>query len=384
MMAGRVARAIPKESPASIAAREKLRTDNAKTDAAIALAREEGIKLTPQEAEAGAIARGAASLSGEPKLAKLNSKKNAPTVNDMIRRDVGLPEDKPLSREALAEIRKEEGANYEAVKSVGRFDTDAQYQANLTAITKGYDTAAKDFAHRKKNPVQETVDGLRVKSMDAASAVEEVKNLRADADKAYRAGDKQLGNAYKSAAQALDDMLDRHLSKSVVSSDGSGVPGSSDAVAKYRAARQRIAKTYAVDKALNESIGTIDAAVYAAERRKGVPLTGEAKKVADLYTAFPRSLQRTEKIGATGPTIFDVALGGGSGVMGMMLGGAPGAVGLGLAGARPALRSALASGPAQNLMTRPRTYDPSTFRSLQTIIDEIGTEAGLAGVAAGQ
>lgn len=374
MVIGKGAKALPGESPAAIAARQRAQVANAPAEATVAAAREAGLKLTPQDAGGGAVSRGLAGLSGEPKLAKLASKKNAPTVNDMIRRDVGLADDMPLTREALLDVIKEEGGSYAAVKEAGRFDTDAKYRADLDALTEGFDTAAKDFAHRKENPVQKIMEGLKVKDMDAASAIEEVKNLRADADKAYRAGDKQAGSIYKNAANVLDDQLDRHLK----------TLGDSEGVTKYRASRRRIAKSYAALDALNEATGNIDAAVYAKKRRDRVPLDGEAAKVADFATAFPRSLQRTERLGATGPTYFDLLLGGGAGIMGTMLGGAPGAGALALGGSRPAMRSILLTEPVQNAMSVPPSYARPGFRTLQDILNEIGVEAGMAGTAAGQ
>ena len=377
LLIGRGAKALPKETQAAIDARARQQSLNATKDARIAEAREAGLSLTPSEAGAGPVARTAEGLSGEPKLAKLASKKSAGSINEMIRRDIGLPDDVPGSRAAHAAIRAEEGAKYEAVKNTGRFDTDARYQADLHAITKGYDTAAKDFAHRTKNPVKETIDGLNVKNMDAASAVEEVKNLRTDADKAYRAGDKQLGAAYKEAAQALDNMLDRHL-KSL------NDPALADAVAQYQAARVRIAKTYLADKAVNDATGNYNAAVYGKALKDGKKLDGDARKVGEFSQQFPRSTQRVEGIGSTSGTIFDLLLGGGAGVMGMLLGGVPGAAGLAMAGARPAARSLLLSDPAQAVMTRPPSYGKPAARRLQDLLSEHGTAAGVAGTAAGQ
>jgi hypothetical protein len=372
---GRGARAVPGESAASIAARQKAKALNAPQDAQIAAARKAGLALTPEEAGAGPIARGVGSLAGEPRLAKQLSKQNAPVINDMIRRDVGLPEDVPIGKAELVEIRKAEGAHYEAVKSVGRFDTDARFQADLHSITKSFDQAAKDFAHRSENPFKKTLEGLNVKSMDAASAVEEVKLLRSDADKAFRTGDKQLGGAYKEAAQALDNQLDRHL-KSL------NDPALAEAVTRYRAARERIAKTYAAEKALNETTGNIDAAKYAKALKDGKKLSGEGLQVGQFAQQFPRSTQRTERLGSTGPTIFDAALGL---VFGEPIAGES-AVSRGLSGltARPLARNAMGSGPVQSAMTSPRTYDRSKFRSLQELLADYGTVGGMTGAAAGQ
>ena len=378
MLIGKGAKAIPGESAASIAARARQQALNAPKAEAVNLAREVGLKLTPEEAGGGPVSRGVASIAGEPKLAKLLSKKNAPTINDMIRRDVGLPDDVPLSREALAQIRKEAGEKYEAVKSVGRFGTDEKYRADLKAVTKQFDDAKEDFAHRAESPIQKTIEGLDVKGMKASSAIAEVKNLRNDADKAYRAGDKQLGKAYRDAAEALDGMLERHLDRHA---RAVGDPEVAKAVAEYKGARQRIAKTYAADKALDDSTGNINAKVYAAARRKGVPLSGEAADVAKLAQAFERSTQRSAGA-ATGPTIFDAAIGL---IFGEPIAGQS-SIARGLAGltARPLARSVMGSEPVQYMMTRPQGYGQPGLRTLQDIIREIGTEAGATGVAAGQ
>ena len=367
------ARALPGESSAAVKGRLQAKALNAPKDAGIAAAREAGLRVTPTEAGAGQTLRAVESISGEPRLAKLHSNKNAPIINQLIRKDLGLPDDVPLSRDALSAIRKEEGANYEVVKSVGRFGTDAKYQADLHKITNSFDTAAKDFAHRSENPFKKTMDGLNVKNIDATSAVEEVKLLRADADKAFRGGDKQLGKAYKEAAQALDDQLDRHLK-------GLGDPAMADAVAKYQAARQRIAKTYAAEKALDDSTGNISAIEYGKALKKGAPLTGGARQVGEFAQQFPRSTQRGTA--ATGPTIFDAALG--------LIFGEPmvgqSALARGAAGltARPLARSALSSPPLQSIITSPNSYGPPRIRRLQDLIADVGLEASLVGTPAGQ
>lgn len=380
MLLGRGARALPKESPAAVAERAKAQSLNAPVDEGVAIARDAGLKITPTNANAGVVPRAIESISGQARLEKLLSRKNAPVVNDLIRKDIGLPDNVPLSRDALAGIRAEAGKAYEAVKDTGRFGTDAKFKADLYEINRAYDTASKDFAHRSENPFKKTMEGLNVKNMDAASAVEEVKLLRADADKAYRAGDSQLGKAFKRAAEALDDQLDRHLKRHA---SATADPAIADAVAKYQAARVRIAKTYAAEKALVESTGNIDASKYAKALKDGKPLSGEAQAVAKVAQQFPRSMQPVERVGATGPTLFDMLLGGSAGVMGTALGGAPGATALGMSVMRPGARAALATGPVQNALTASRTYGPSKARRLQDILSELSAAEGAVGTAAG-
>lgn len=373
MLLGRGAKAIPGESSASVAARAKAQSLNAKTDAGIAAARQEGLTITPTQAEAGILARTAESLSGSPRLEKAASRQNTSVINEMIRRDIGLPEDVPASRAELAKIRAEEGRHYEAIKKTGRFGTDAKYQADLYKQMQSVDTAAKDFAHRKENPLKSTYEGLKIESMDAASAIEEVKNLRQDADAAFARGEKQLGKAYKGFAQALDDQIDRHLQRHA---GAVSEPAMAEAVAKYRGARERIAKTYAAEKALNDASGNFDPNVYAREQKKGKYLTGEAKKVADFASQFPKSAQYAERIGPTGATVFDAAP--------LVFGDIPMTVKGLLTGARPAARSIMLSDMAQDSLTAPRTYGPSRMRSLQDLLEEATAAQGAAATAIGQ
>jgi GNAT superfamily N-acetyltransferase len=315
--------------------------------------REAGFVLTPSEAKAGKTSRTIEGLAGEPKLAKAASERNAETVNNLVREDLGLAADVPLSRQALADIRTEEGKAYEAVKNVGRVKVGAKFQKALDEVEKAYDTAAESFEHRTEKPFQRVMDGLRGKKGEdgtvtprsefaATAAVEEVKLLRNDADKAYRAGDKALGKAYRKMAEALDDAVDAHLQEAAKTN-----PKLANVVADYRKARVRIAKTYTADKALNDATGNIDAAVYGRELKKGVPLAGKAQLVAEFAQAHPRLVQRTEKVGNTGPTIMDAGLAL-VGKEALML------------GARPAARAGLLTKTAQDLFVqRPKPKGPA-------------------------
>lgn len=346
------------ESAASIAARNKAKMQGASKDSAIVNAREAGLAISPEDANAGMIPKAIAGLAGEPKLQKLLSKKNAPVIAEKIKADIGLAEDVAPTRKAIADVRAEAGDAYEAVKGTGTIKTGPEYKAALDDITKSYDTAARDFSHRSENPFQKTIEGLRKDSFDATSAVEEVKLLRSDADKAYRTGDAGLGKAFKSASKALDDEIARH-----VDSLAAGNPAMKNVATDYLAARERIAKTYAADKALNESNGTFDASVYARELKRGKPLSGGARQVAEFAQAFPRAAQKVERTGSTGPSYFDGVLGAASHVPMLF--------------ARPLARHALATDIAQRMIAKPGNYDRS---ALSFAREEAMRKAGLLGL----
>lgn len=314
-------------------------------------ANEAGFTLTPSETKqggtTGAVAGAAEGLSGEPKLAKAASKKNAEVTNSLVRQDVGLPDDTPVSRDALRKVRADAGEKYEVLKKIDTIDNDATYFRDLDEVTKAYDTAAESFPHRNENPFQKVIDGLRQERVTGAAAVEEVKLLRADADKQYATGDKALGRAYRDAANALDNSIDRHLTKMV---DQGADPALATAVDEYRAARKTIAKSYLADAALNDTTGNIDAAAYARALKKGAPLSGPGLQIARAAQQFPRMFQKVEKLGNTGaPTIMDAGM--------ALLGGSKEAL---MLGARPGARAALLSKPVQKMLTeRARKAKPA-------------------------
>jgi hypothetical protein len=70
--------------------------------------------------------------------------------------------------------------------------------------------------------------------------------------------------ASKKAATALEDVLEGHLT----------TIGQPEALQAFKEARTMIAKTYTVEKALNQATGTVDARKLAAQLNKGKPLSG--------------------------------------------------------------------------------------------------------------
>ena len=332
-------------------------------------AREANLTVTPSEAGGGKLSRWAEGLAGEPKLAKGASQANAERIPALLREDLGIEPDVPLSWAENARIRAEEGKAYDAVKNAGTIQVGKEWQRKLDLIAQSYDTAAESFEHRSDKPFSKVLDGLRGRrdaagnlvprtGFSATAAVEEVKLLRNDADKAYRAGDKALGRVYRDMAQTLDDAMDAHLQR-----EAKTRPEMADAVARYRDARTRIAKTYVLDKALSAS-GDVDASVYARELKKNPGLlTGNAKLVAEFAQRFPRLVQKVEKTGSTGPSFADALLAASASGGGALAGGPAGlALGPALVAARPLARSALLTEAAQNRFVkkpRPKVEEPT-------------------------
>ncbi len=287
---------------------------------------EEGYVTPPSvrgEAGAAGLAEG---LGGKIKTGQQAIETNQAVTNRLAGRAVGLEEGVPVTADVLRGIRAEAGKAFEAVSDVGRVFTDNRFNRDLSAATRKFKNAARDFPELAKNEIIDLVDSLRVSEFNAASGVDAMSLLRNRADVAFRNGDKALGNSYRAASNAIEGVLERHLAR-----------GENPALLdQFRQARQQIAETYSVEEALQGRItGEVNAANLASQLKKGKPLTGDLRAIADFANTFP-SVSRlfTGTAQAFSPLDLGVAALGGTGAI------AAGALGAGPVAALPLLGAA--------------------------------------------
>lgn len=238
-----------------------------------------GYVIPPADLQPGMLTEALSGLSGKIKTAQVASQRNQNVTNDLAKRSLGID---TLNRETLQALRNEAAtAGYAPIRAAGEVVASPGYGKALDEIAGQYQGAARSFPSGAKNPVLEMVDGLRQQKFDAGDAIDMTKVLRETADKAYRAGDTGLGKAAKKAAGALEDELEQHLR----------AIGNPDALKAFRDARQVIAKTYSVQKALNDQTGDVSAQVLAKELAKGRPLSGDLLTIGQVGNAFPKAAQ---------------------------------------------------------------------------------------------
>lgn len=288
----------------------------------VAAAREAGYVIPPTQAGGGIISRMGEGLSGKAATAQAASVKNQEVTNALAAKAIGLPEGTPITTDALNEVRKEAGKAYEALASLPKVEaTSAQPLMNIPA-SKGFD------------PKQAVYD-LRVARNDA-DAYYKSYGRTADPEALKKA------NAAKAEATRMETELEKYAAS----------VGQTDLMPALRDARQQIAKTYTVQKALNPVSGSVDAQALAKELRKGKPLTNELKQAAEFAGQFPKAAQVMEKSGgAVSLSPLDYMAAGGFGLNSYLGGGSPidaaqnAALGL---GARNAARAMILSKPVQN------------------------------------
>lgn len=332
-------------------------SQNAVRDATLQQAQKAGYVVPPSTTNPTATNRVLESVSGKAATHQAAALKNQAVTNRLVREELGLPKGAPLTKTTLNGIRAQEGNVYKAVKASGKIATDSDYVDDLIKLSDSVDTIAKDFPDLNigaNKEIHQLTDGLLRDSFDSSSAVELVKQLRKDAssnlsfaaaaDPAKRA----LGTAQREAAGAVEDMLVRHLNAT-----GKGALAS-----KFDAARIRIAKSYSVEAALNDSTGNVVATQLGTQLKKGKPLSGNFETIAKFAQAFPEAARELKSSAGVSALDAMTAVAGGSMVNPALFA---------LPAARIGVRSALLSKAGQAATTAPK-YAPgrTTNALLQT------------------
>ncbi len=304
---------------------------------AVQAALDAGYTLPPTEIKPTAMNEVLEGLSGKIKTAQAASTKNQSITDALARAELGIAEGAPLSREALQGIERKAGQAYEAIRGFGPIQADDAYQQGLKGIFDKFQGASKDFPGLARPEVANLVDSLNQPQFGSDSAIDAIRVLRESADKFYRSGDTGIAKAYKQAAGELEALVGRNL-------EAAG----SDMLPAFQAARQTIAKSKTVGKALNDQTGEVSAQVLARELKKGKPLSGNLRKIAEVAEAFPRATQSLkEPYRALSPLDFMTGALGGTATGNPFM--------LAAIGARPAARSAMLSPMYQRMAARPET-----------------------------
>ena len=318
---------------------------NANRDETLKLGRDAGYVALPTDVGGRKAGRFLEGVSGKFKTEELASARNQQVTNNLTKRYLDLPEDTPLTTEVLENARTSVYPAYEAIAetgtiSLGNKNPFSNIVTGINKVTGGKNALMQDI------PDTYTID--------AATAIQKLKELRSDGSAYLRSGTNIMkpnpkevarGNRYLSEADKLEKAIENHVVKL----------GQPELINQFRDARRYIAKTFTVEKALNPQTGTVDAKKIAKELDKGVPITDELALVGKFAKAFPK----TTKVVAEAPAPFSALdlYGAGAGAGVDIMTGVP-ALSL-LAPGRLAARYGLMTPQGQRLLATPQ-YTPRT------------------------
>jgi hypothetical protein len=297
---------------------------NSVRDENIRAAQERGFVVTPGSVDPSFGNVNLERLGGKQRIQQEMSYINHEATQRVVRSDLGVPENTPITPQLTRQIRSEEFARgYEPVRQIGMIASDPTLTRELAAIERRFAGATQSFAAPIQAQVVNEVNRFRTPQFNSADAIDEISTLRREARVNFRSDDTdriRLARTQTSIANSLEDQIERSLATS-------GNPDATAMLNQYRASRQRMAISHSVEDAIQQGSGTINARELVKQLDKDVPLSGNLRLVAEFAKNHPGVNMPISQIGTPGANAVFL---GGSGLLGagagFLGGGGPGAV----------------------------------------------------------
>lgn len=297
---------------------------NTVRDENIRAAQERGFVVTPGSVDPSFGNVNLERLGGKQRIQQEMSYINHEATQRVVRSDLGVPENTPITPQLTRQIRSEEFARgYEPVRQIGMIASDTTLASELSAIERKFAGTTKSFPSPIKDQIVAQVNQFKTPQFNSADAVDEIANLRKDARVNFRSDDTdkiKLAKTQTSIADALENQIERSLV-------AAGNPRATEMLNQYRASRQRMAISHSVEDAIQQGSGTINARELVKQLDKDVPLSGNLRLVAEFAKNHPGVNMPISQIGTPGANAVFL---GGSGLLGagagFLGGGTPGAV----------------------------------------------------------
>ena len=294
--------AVSVATPAAIEASTRARQASLRLQQAKNLTRDEtltegqklGFQVTPGSVNPSAQNVIAERIAGKTRVEQNMSVHNQQVVDDAARRALGLPEGAPLIAETTKAVRAAEyKLGYEPITAIGPVATDGVFKQALKDLESKFTGAAKSFPGAAPNEVKRLAKIYSVDSFDAADALPAIQSLRDAARGNFVKGDNGLGKAQMATSKALEDQIERSL----VAANN---PQATALLEQFRASRQRMAVSHAVEDALHVGSGSVDAKKLASDIQSGKLLTGELEIAAKFANTFKNVTKPPSSIGTPG------------------------------------------------------------------------------------
>jgi hypothetical protein len=281
---GLLAGKMPNPAAAGSVPSNFVRPADSLRQAVVQRAQQQGYVVPPASANPTAGNRLLTMIAGRQRLMEATQGANRPVTNSVMARSLGQRPDAQLTPGALQVIRNDAYQNgYAPIDQFGQLTSDATFRAtisNLLRTTQKAEQAFPGITRGSSSQVADTLGTLeKPLAFNSDGARAAVQHLRDVADTAFANGNAADGNTYKSAAKAVEDLIERNLASRTGDS-------AQQALANFRSARARISQSYTVQKALqgpDVDAAKIGAAVAAAPAKFAGTST---QTVGDFYNTF--------------------------------------------------------------------------------------------------
>jgi hypothetical protein len=248
----------------------------------------EGATLPPTQVNPSLLNKLIEGISGKQQTSQIASVKNQQLVNEQARKALNLAPDVEITPVVLQQFRDQKGLAYDALRSNPTYYADKQFFADLNKET----ARLQSMKTLDVKTELDLLNNLKVMNFTGDELVNSIKRLR-DSSKTNSsalasAENKDLGKAQKFAAQQLEALAERNLKNF----------NQPDVMKNFQQARQDIAKSYTIEKALNATTGNVSGADLGNLARQNRILPAELQTLANAAGAYPTAFQNVARIGS--------------------------------------------------------------------------------------
>ena len=279
-----------------------------------------GIALNPAVSNPGAVNRMVSTITGNRDLEANLSTANAPKWTQLVKeKGLGLPANTVLDAKAFETALDTAGKPYGVVRGIPNIVADENTLSTLEALKKPPSAVSKGKVESSNALIDSMVEEIK-QGRSGANVLDDIRQLRAEANSVYKARDKGLNipkaseiadaDARMGIANAYEKMIDANVTDPKILAD-------------LKAARTKMAQIYDIERATDLATGKVDPMVFAKMVREGKPITGIGADIGQIAANFPSIAKVTPEQLHLAPTITRGGLGG---AVGYAMGGPVGAV----------------------------------------------------------
>lgn len=319
-----------------------------------------GIVLDPAVSNPTKTNKALAAVAGTQDLEASLSKTNMPKWNSLVKKDLGLPENSVLDKDAINAALDMHSGPAAKVREIPMLEADPAVLKKIEDLRISRPLiGGREKAAATNQAVNEAISDIK-QGYSGSEAIENIRELRHNATAVLRSSD--MGNqiepaimakaeAHLKIANALEDLIDANVKDPKVVSD-------------LRAARAKQANIFDTARAIDYATGQVDPAVLAKMVSDGKKLSGVAKDIGEIASNYPGVAKVKGSDSLKMPLVLRSSIGGATGAaIGSTLGpvGAAGgaAVGAGAGAlASKVISKAMATPGYQATRAIPKDYRP--------------------------
>ena len=323
-----------------------------------------GLSLDPVVSNPNKMNTLRVTAAGQDHLLALIRRQNEPKVANILKTDIGIPENVPLTSKAVFDdVRNQAGVAKRQIQTMSGFADDGVSAANISALQPDALIGAKAASKKVSNLIGEANQVISSPNISGARLISEIENLRKNARDIYKGTDikptqRIVADTYMGIANELESLIERNLQ----------AKGNTQLLNDFRDGRVRMAKAYSLESATDLNTGLVDPMKLAKMTARDNAITGAFADIGKIAGNFPESLGI--KPGAAGglkemiPT--RITRTGGGGTAGYLVGSAFGS---------PLVGAALGAGAGElfgNMYAKRLATNPSVQRAASIPTGDIG------------